>query len=63
MPTDRRPWEILREGEAPAEPPAIHKTARREPRPPENTQLSSGTFQYASLMNFDQLIIRSLVRA
>jgi hypothetical protein len=29
----------------------------------EETQLSSGTFQYASLMNFDQLIIRSLVRA
>jgi hypothetical protein len=29
----------------------------------ENAQLSSGTFQYASLMNFDQLFIRSLVRA
>ncbi len=31
--------------------------------PFDDTQLSSGTFQYASLMNFDQLFIRSLVRA
>jgi hypothetical protein len=29
----------------------------------KGNQLSSGTFQYASLINFDQLIIRSLVRA
>jgi hypothetical protein len=54
----------LGEGEAPAElllPPEAQ--ARQEPRPPDKHQLCSGTFQYASLMNFDQLIIRSLVRA
>jgi hypothetical protein len=29
----------------------------------KGTQLSSGTFQYASLMNFDQLSMRTLLRA
>jgi hypothetical protein len=39
------------------------RTSVGSPSSFEETQLSSGTFQYASLMNFDQLIIRSLVRA